>query len=231
MPIFDQILEKLQTTKDEVDLVRAKLGDGQRWKLGHPAEVILALDNKLPVDWTDWEPGVLFKRIEGIFGTIDEVMRQKILAIQVARTTDRPWHDWDVFENTCLSFNNQIPLWGELEPLDLHEIAFGLGCLDDIREDVYGDDVLGYIAATLIYNYLFMCPPVFPDVSSILERISPETRDLVGQVSQMWHSGIRPQSVETDPVDAAEAQLQKLQICEDWYNLGRNYNEFLLVSR
>jgi hypothetical protein len=231
MQTFDQILEKLQTTKDEVDLVRAKLGDGKRWKLGHPSEVILALDNKLPIDWTDWEPEVLFKRIEGIFGSIDEVMRQKILAIQVARTTNRPWHDWDVFENTCLAFCNQIPLWGELEPLDLHEVAFGLGCLDDIREEAYGDDVLGYIAATLMYNFLFMCPPMFPDVSNILDRLSPETRELVGQVSQTWHSGIRPQSVETEPVNAVEAQLQKLAICEDWYNLGRNYNEFLLVAR
>lgn len=229
MPQFDLILEKLQATKDEVDLVRAKLGNGERWSIGHPSEIILSLDSKLPIEWTEWEPEVLFKRIEGIFGTLNEVTRQKILAIQVARTTNRPWHDWDVFENTCLAFCGQIPLWGELEPLDLHEMAFGMGCLDDIRSEEYGDDVQGYMAATLAYNTLYAVPPSMPDVSEIVDRLMPdiELRDLVRQTHQAWAAGVRPESVESDPVDALEAQLQKMQIVEDWYLLGRNYNELL----
>jgi hypothetical protein len=190
-------------------------------------EIIMALDAKLPVDWTEWEPPVLFKRSEGIFGTINEVTKQKMLAIQVARTTDRPWHDWDVFENTCLAFCGQIPLWGELEPLDLHEMAFGMGCLDDIRPEEYGDDVLGYIATTMVYNNLYTVPSSFPDVSAIIDRLDPDARDLTRQTRQAWDAGVRVPSVESDPVDALEVQIQKMQLMEDWYLLGRNYNEFL----
>jgi hypothetical protein len=230
MPLFDQILEKLQASKDEIDLVNAKLGNGERWRIGHPMEIIMALDAKLPVDWTEWEPSVLFKRVEGIFGTLNEITRQKMLAIQVARTTDRPWHDWDVFENTCLAFCGQIPLWGELEPLDLHEMAFGMGCLDDIRPEEYGDDVQGYIATTLVYNSLYMVPPSLPDVGSIVDRLMPEARDLVRQTKQSWDAGVRLESVESDPIDALEAQLQKVQLVEDWYLLGRNYNDQLLYG-
>jgi hypothetical protein len=219
----DLLLQKLQATKDEVDLVAAKLGSGDRWQVGHPIEIIRALDSKMPIDWPEWEPPVLFKRIEGIFGSLDEVARQKILAIAVARTTDRPWHDWDVFENTCLAFVGQIPLWGELEPLDLHEMAFGMGCMDDIREDQYGDDVLGYIATTLVYNSLYSSPPSLPDVSSIINRIATDLRDLSRQTLQAWDAGVRPESVETDPIDPLEAQLQKMQIVEDWYSLGKNW--------
>jgi hypothetical protein len=227
MPLFDQILEKLQASKDEIDLANAKLGNGERWRVGHPMEIIMALDAKLPVDWTEWEPPVLFKRSEGIFGTINEVTKQKMLAIQVARTTDRPWHDWDVFENTCLAFCGQIPLWGELEPLDLHEMAFGMGCLDDIRPEEYGDDVLGYIATTMVYNSLYTVPSSFPDVSAIIDRLDPDARDLTRQTRQAWDAGVRVPSVESDPVDALEVQIQKMQLMEDWYLLGRNYNEFL----
>ena len=227
MPLFDQLIEKLQTSKDEIDLVNAKVGNGERWRIGHPMEIILALDAKLPLEWTEWEPPVLFKRVEGIFGTVNEVTRQKMLAIQVARTTDRPWHDWDVFENTCLAFCGQIPLWGELEPLDLHEMAFGMGCLDDIRPEEYGDEVQGYMAATMVYNSLYAVPPCLPDVSAIVDRLEPEARDLIGQAKQAFAAGVQVPSVESDPIDALEAQLQKMQLVEDWYKLGRNYNEFL----
>jgi len=227
MPLFDQLIEKLQTSKDEIDLVNAKVGNGERWRIGHPMEIILALDAKLPVEWTEWEPPVLFKRAEGIFGTLNEVTRQKMLAIQVARTTDRPWHDWDVFENTCLAFCGQIPLWGELEPLDLHEMAFGMGCLDDIRPEEYGDEVQGYIATTLVYNSLYAVPSCLPDVSAIVDRLEPESRDLIRQAQQAFAAGVQVPSVESDPIDALEAQLQKMQLVEDWYRLGRNYNEFL----
>ncbi len=218
MAAFDDFLKKLDLTPDEAMQIENKAAPKFKWTTGHPVEIMVALERALPAEWTDFEPETLMKMVHGSFGDVAKDA-QKIFAIQVAMTTDRPWIDYDVFENSCLAFCGQIPLWGVLEPLDLHEIAFGLGCLDAIRSDEYSEDVLGYIAATYVYNGLLVQPPVGPQVQHIMERMAGKQPEAV---LAYWQNGIRVDP-ESDPVDAVDAQLQKMQIVHDWYHFGKDY--------
>lgn len=230
MQNLDLLLRKLQTSKDEIDLVSAKLSPGEKWRIGHPTEILRALEAKLPPEWNDWEPTLLFKKVEGTFGTLNEVTRQKILAIQACVSTNLPWMDYDTFENVCLAFCGQIPIWGTIEPLDLHEIMFGVGVLRMIREEEeFGDEIHGYMAATLAYNSLFACPPALPpEVQTIIDRISPETRELGREALDTWNKGVRVEDTTSEPNDAFEAQLQKLQMSDEWYRLGKDFDVFSL---
>jgi hypothetical protein len=218
MAAFDDFLKKLNLTPDEAVQLENRAAPKFKWTSGHPIEIMTALERTLPPEWVDFEPETLMKMIRGYFGDVSKD-EQKIYAVQVAMTTDRPWIDWDVFENSCLAFKGQIPIWGVLEPLDLHEIAFGLGVLDAIRQDNYSEDVLGYIASTYVYNGLLVQPPVGPDVKNIMARIGGSVPD---GIQQIWDNGVRS-SPENDPVDALEAQLQKMQIVNDWYHFGKDF--------
>ena len=216
MAAFDDFLKKLNLTPDEAMQIENRISPKFKWTTGHPVEIMVALERTMPPEWTDFEPETLFKLVHGSFGDVkkDEL---KILALQVAMTTDRPWMDWDVFENTCLAFMGQSPIWGVLEPMDLHEMAFGLGCLDAIRPDTYGEDVLGYIAATYVYNGLLIQPPAGPDVAHIIARLAGPAPE---GVKVIWDNGVR---AGDDPVDAIEAQLQKMQVVQDWYHFGKDF--------
>lgn len=221
MGALDSFLKKLGITEAEAKQLENAAAPKFKWKFGHPIEILEALERTLPPDWVDYEPETLRKAIAGKFGDEYKKDENKIFALQVAVTTDRTWNDWDVFENTCLAFMGQVPIWGVIEPLDLHEIAFGMGCLERIRkEEKYSEDVLGYIAATYAYNGLITQPTVGPDVSEIIRRITSIDSSIV---RRYWDSGLRSDNVNDTPSDPIEAQLQKLEIVEDWYKLGRDY--------
>jgi len=102
MAAFDDFLKKLNLTPDEAMQIENRISPKFKWTTGHPVEIMVALERTMPPEWTDFEPETLFKLVHGSFGDVkkDEL---KILALQVAMTTDRPWMDWDVFENTCLN--------------------------------------------------------------------------------------------------------------------------------
>jgi len=220
MAAFDDFLKKLNLTPNEATQLENRVAPKFKWTVGHPVEIMHALERTLPPEWTDFEPETLFKLIHGSFGDVKKD-EQKIRALQVAMVTDRPWVDWDVFENSCLAFMGQTPLWGILEPLDLNEIAFGIGCLDAIRaDDPFSEDVLGYIAATYVYNNLLIQPPVGPNVAHIMARLSGPPPE---GVQVVWDNGVRS-SPDHEPVDAMESQLQKMQIVYDWYRLGRDFS-------
>lgn len=224
-----KLLENLAIS-DPVTLMQIEdaLSDKYTWgEFAHPIEVLAGLRRHMTkaygFGWTEWDPGVLVKFAEVQFGELDDLTKIKIMALTVTLTTDAPWVDWDAFENTCLAFCNQIPTWGVLEPLDTFEMAFGMGVIDAIREDTYDDDVLGYMAATLLRNGVIAVPDSLPipDINPILRRQIPaEIRLFADECIQEWDQGNR---VFEDPENPLDVQLARFFEIEDAYKRGNDY--------
>ena len=222
MPEINDFLTK----QDPTLLLKALDGLTPKYKWGdfaHPLEILRQLRKTLPNGWPEWEPEILINHVEIEFGPIDQLTKEKIMALQVALATDVPWNDYDVFENTCLAFTNNIPTFGVIEPLDLHEMAFGIGVLNAIRDEKYSDEVLGYIASCMVYNGV-ICQPQdspLPDVRNYINRIIPDDAKEISQVFiDEWNAGNRSTGDEEDVIDA---QMEKLQLIEEWYDAGYNY--------
>ena len=224
-----RLLDVLQVSSpEEMLLVEDSLSQKYKWgDYAHPLQVLRSLRSSLGRkygnDWAEWDPAVLIKYVQREFGEINELTRQKIYALQVVLTTDIPWQDFDVFENTALAFTNQIPLWGVLEPLDLHEMAFTIGILDAIRDEQYDDDVLGYVTSVMLYNGVIAQPgdSKLPKVDHIIRRhLDDDTREIANFYKEQWDDGNR--TFDSDE-DALDVQLDKFQLLEEWYNAGHNY--------
>ena len=202
-----------------------KMTPKYKWgDFAHPIEILRQLRRTIEPGWPEWEPETLIRHVVAEYGELDQLTIEKILALQTALATDVPWNDFDVFENTCLAFTNNIPEWGVVEPLDLHEMAFGVGVLDAIRDEEYGDEVKGYIASTLVYNGV-ICQPKdskLPNVKPYLNRLlDEEGQELSAMYEREWLQGNRSTGDEEDPV---EVQMDKLQTIEEWYDAGYNYS-------
>lgn len=203
------------------------LNPPQKWSIGHPIEILINLRRQFPVadskmTWAEWDPSVLIKHIEGKFGKLSDVTKHKIWALQVALTTDAPWQDYDIFENSCIAWTGNIPTFGVIERIDLHELAFGIGVLDRIRDEEYSSEVLAYIAATLIENGMIAMPEgcPLPNVRNTLLRLTDsENHSDVLKVVKAWSDGRRSKD---NPDDIIDVQLSKFEIVDNWYKLGYN---------
>lgn len=222
MPTSDELFKAILKEAPELE---KHVPVTERWSVGHPIEIMRAIDANLPEDWDQWEFPVIFKEVEKKFGEIDTVIQQKIMAIVSCRTTNRPWHDYDIFENTCISFFGGVPIFGELEPLDLHEMAFGIGCMNAIQpNEEFGEEVLGYIGATCVYNSLYISPPIqgADVIQNVIKRLYPEVDNLLLQMRQILMAiDVQNVDINEDPESIEELQLQKLHVYTSWYNLGR----------
>jgi hypothetical protein len=208
--------------------VQDELTPKYQWgSFAHPLEILAQLRKTMSkaygLGWTEWDPEVLSRFVVEQFEPISNLTENKIWALQSALTTDAPWHDYDIFENVALSFCNETPMFGVIQPIDLHELAFCLGVLDAIRTDVYSDEVRGYIAAVLQYNGVLACPPdvPLPSVNDIIQRsLTEEHRALRDAALDLWARGQR--SAE-EPRNVIENQLYNFQLLDEWYSAGRFY--------
>jgi len=225
----NSIIEALSIS-DPTKLMQLNDALAPKYKWGefaHPIEILAALRRHLSKSygfgWTEWDPATLIRFVNIEFGETNEWTNQKILALSLALTSDKPWTEYDVFENVCLAFNNHIPTWGVTEPMDTFEMAFGIGVLDAIRQDEYDDDVLGYMAATYLHSGVIALPdslPV-PDVNFIMQRQFPnEIKDFANECILEWDAGNR---TFEDPESPLDVQLSRFFEIEESYNNGNDY--------
>jgi hypothetical protein len=206
-------------------------------EFAHPLEILAQLRQHMykscGPNWAELEPETLMQFVQEEFGAVSEITKSKIWALQLCLTTDIPWNDSDAFENCCLAFCNQIPIWGVVEPLDVHEMAFGTGILDAIREEEFDAEVQGYQAAVLLYNGALDLPPDSPikNLSPIMNRqLATEHRELAKMAIEEWNVGIRA-SEEEEVENVLDGQLATFQTVEDWYLAGKQYIPLVVQNR
>ena len=100
-------------------------------------------------DWTDWEPETIWTMLEVEHGIKPSDEAKNIVqALQTAIHTNFPFEEWHIFENVGHAFNENPVNFGQVQPLELDEIAKTVKILTTLRpKQEFEDEVLGYIAA------------------------------------------------------------------------------------
>lgn len=119
----------------------------------HPIALDLALLKHFHLEWFSWLPETLFSEIEKTFGgSIAEVNRVKIMAVQTLHVTDVFWDHWEIFEKTLSALNGIPTLFDVVQPPDLGMLLSGVEMANAIRKEEFGEEVCRYVAAVFLYE-------------------------------------------------------------------------------
>lgn len=132
--------------------------------LKDPTTHVFALHNmllkKYGPDWIHWLPSTLWRQLalDGLVldehaASVPRVIKERILALQVALSTNRPWVEYEVFENVATAFSGDVPHPFTLEPRSAEECLLCMHCLNSIRHDErYEPEVLVYVASCFVHD-------------------------------------------------------------------------------
>jgi hypothetical protein len=167
-------------------------------------------------DWLSWEWETLAWAIRRDFGPIGEITANKIHALRTA-ATGRPWEDWDVFENCGLAWNDVIPIFGAIQPMEPSQIAFTTRILSELGNVPLETEVVAYEAAILDERGFVVAPEEwFPGAQALLDR-KTWLGDFRAEVQRAWEA-LRDGDPEAiawradHPVDLHVAKLFVVQV-------------------
>jgi len=166
-------------------------------------------------EWLEWLPETLWQTIYDEFAlNPPRLLRDKILALKAAHTTNLPWVEWDVFENTGEAFNDEIPNFTIMEPLSPGECLTTVTALNRIRKDKYAPEVLIYIANCFFNDGYVYCgiPKVQPHLNELYRSYGHFDEATVNKIKRTFEL-IWPQRETIEEIndqDLVECQLRKL---------------------
>ena len=179
----------------------------------HPLQLLQVLNQRYKQAWIDWEPDTLWWAIRKDFGPVGDVTRNKIQALRLALSSNRPWQDWDAFEKCSLSWNDQIPIFGAYQPMTPSQTAFGVHILKELQPELeFSNEVKAYIAAVLEEAGIVYAPEEwFDGAQDLIDRKAWLTGFKL-HVNQVWDKArsVNPDQIdwrEDDPVDIHVAKL------------------------
>lgn len=188
-------------------------------KRAHPLQIFDVLSMRYRTEWAGWEPSTLWWALRKDFGPVGEVARNKIMALRVAATTDMPWLDWDIFEDSGLSWNDIIPVIGAFQPMSPAQTAFTVSVLREVRSDEeFDDEVVAYIGAILEdHGWVYAPEEFFGPVQKLLDR----KKWLVGfreEVATTWDQikDVDPTTIEWRPDHPLDVHLLKLAVVKSY---------------
>ena len=121
------------------------------------------LNQGLGMDWWEWEPETIEQILFIRYGVaLEDVNRDKIMAIKHLCNSDRAFHDWFEFNQLALSFSGVIADFEMLRKPTPGMIISAVKAMNYIRPDresFFGEDVLKYMAIALIDEGIYIPPP------------------------------------------------------------------------
>lgn len=166
-------------------------------------------------EWLEWLPETLWATLAHDFEfEPSRLWKDKAQALRITLATNRPWVEFEAFENTGTAFNGEVPNMTLLEPLSPGEAIVTRRILDTLRNDKYALEVLSYVAACFFHDGLVTC--LMPDVQPLLDKLyeeqgyyDPRLRDDVQRIFPLvWSKKDELTTIrEHDPVDC---QVRKL---------------------
>lgn len=189
----------------------------------HPLLVLEVLTGKYGTEWADWEPETVWWAIRKDFGPVGTLMRDKIMALRIAATTDVPWNDWDTFENCGLAWNDITPVFNAIQLMTPMQCAFAVQVLRGIREDEeFGHEISAYIAAILDdHGFVYAPEEWFPGVQAILDR-REWLADFRDELAAAWPTvrTVPAEDIDWDETNPRDMHLLKMSVI-DRYLQGR----------
>jgi hypothetical protein len=184
-------------------------------KRAHPLQLLDTLTMRYRTAWADWEPATLWWALRKDFGPVGDLTRNKIMALRVAVTSDMPWLDWDIFEDSGLAWNDIVPIIGAFQPMSPAQTAFAVSILRAIRADEEFDaEVIAYIGAILEdHGWVYAPEEFFGPVQGLLDR-KKWTVGFRMDVAAAWEriKDVDPTTIEWRPDHPLDIHLLKLVV-------------------
>ncbi len=187
-------------------------------KRAHPLQILEVLTMRYGTEWADWESDTLWWALRKSFGPVGEVARNKIMALRLAATSDMAWIDWDVFEDSGLSWNDIVPTIGAFQPMTPMQTAFAISILRGIRPgDRFANEVKAYIAAILDeHGWVYAPEEWFDGAGEILDKGRDHLIGLRSEISDAWEKvrGADPSTVEWNEEDPRDIHVLKMFVVQ-----------------
>lgn len=204
----------VKTEKDEIEVPQSFL----KRTTTHPLQILVLLKEKYKDEWVEWLPETLWESIRRDIGPLSEVSKNKIQALALSLATNVPWQDWTTFENCGRSFNDSIPVFGQIQPLSPAETAYTITLLKVINDYPFSDEVLGYIASVCLYNGIVYAPPEWFDGAQEFVDKQAKSSGLKNKIKSAWKKvSKRPLvDVEFDVENPVDVQIAKLWAVQEY---------------
>lgn len=138
----------------------ATLNASTVWSLpeAHPLVLSMLLLKKYELDWLGWTMSTVEHAIEDAFGPVLPVNLSKVMACQLAHTSEGPWTHWEMFLPVCSAFNSVLPDFEQMQVPSAAEATFAVRTLDiiDTRPDPWSTELKRFLSTVYQHDQVAM---------------------------------------------------------------------------
>jgi len=163
-------------------------------------------------DWWDWEPETIWQTLDHDGITVDEDIKDMVLAFQLCVNSMAPFEHWHIFEKVGHAFNNNHVDFTVIQPLEPDEVAMAIKVLRSIQpETEFDQEVLRYMAACCKQAGLVYMPQdmFLKECQEYLDEITFEHGLRDGTI-KAWAQKVR----QSDP--RVQVQMERLDEIHDY---------------
>ncbi len=176
---------------------------------------------KVHKDWLDYEPMALWVALRDEVRNmgkkdLDEKYKNMVLAVRACMGTERPYREWDIFENTALALNEEIPITDEMQEIFTPEVALAVKVMNELNPEAeWSDEVKAYIAVVAKKDGYIAMPKELLMSQGVLDGITKSTglmRDNIRRRYAEWNlsNNKKPDVDEDDYISVGAAGLKKV---------------------
>lgn len=113
-------------------------------------------------EWIEWSPETVVLDI--LKGVANDLLMDKIAAMQLCLKTDTPWTEWHIFENVGRAFTSQEVDFHTFQPLSPGECSVTMRVMHSLRSDEKFSEEVNLYVANIIFsgNIVYAPSDLFP---------------------------------------------------------------------
>lgn len=181
--------------------------------------IYIFLNKEFGPDWWEWEVETIDRMLWLKFSVaLEEINRDKILAIRHLCRSDQPFWDWFEYNQCALSFAGAIADFEMLKKPSSGMIISAVKTMNFIRperESNFGNDVVKYICISLMDDGIYVPPLSLADIIGMAfsELISKEMRPLWNDIYKKYKLIITGENKEINDT-VVDIQARRLMAAE-----------------
>lgn len=127
----------------------------------HPIALGMVVMEAFGPEALDWDAGVLRREIVRHFKatSISDQNWEKLQAFRALLLTTGTWTEWEIFEKVVQALNNNWPDPNQVQQCTVAQLMAGVDTINEVREEPWGEEVRGYVAACAIEEGVTFLPP------------------------------------------------------------------------
>lgn len=176
-----------------------------------PSDLAKVLLDRLGAEWITYEPETLWVEVRRVTkANPGETLKNKIQAVKTLLASNAFWKDYLAFEKVVMAFNNHLPSFDYHQNPSPAMIALAVSEAAKIKEEVYSDDVLRYIAAAAFQEGIIALPEPLNIAQESLDQM---TSPVVGrQMREDLARRVREMGVNEPPEDMYTETVTGIQL-------------------